>query len=76
MRHIVTEWSAAEDLRPASGGVKPEDINGARVWRQVAYFEWDGVQSYTRLTIVQHGDKTWIDHGRIYPVVFNDEDGA
>lgn len=76
MRRIVTDWSPAEDLRPASGLVSPEQTEEGRVWRQITYFEWDGLPSYTQLTIWEDGDSIFIDHGRVWPVIVNDEDGG
>lgn len=76
MRRPVTDWSPAEDLRPANGAAKPHETAGVKVWYQLAYFEWDGLPSYTQLTIREEPDKTVIDHGRIWPVVKDEDDGA
>lgn len=63
----VTEWSPAEDLRPAAGATKPDETQrGKKIWRQLTFFEWDGLPSYTQLLIVEDNGKTTIDHGRIW----------
>lgn len=74
MRRLVSEWSPAEDLRPAQGVSEPEVTSRGKVWRQVAYFEWDGLPSYTQIIIREVGDQTFVDHGRVWPVA--EDDGA
>lgn len=73
---MATEWSPAEDLRPALPLLREQPEHTARgdVWTQIVVFPWPA-PGYTQMTIRDCSGEFLIGHGRVYPLTLED-DGA
>lgn len=75
----MSEWSPAEDLRPAISLLKdqPEKTSRGDVWTQVVCFNWPA-PGWTYMTIRQCSGDYLLGHGRVYEIPKPDEneDGA
>lgn len=73
----MADWSPGEDLRPAIPLVRqqPELTAKGYVWTQIVVFPWPA-PGYTQMTIRDCGNQLLIGHGRVYPLVVEEEDGA
>ena len=75
---MASDWTPAEDLRPASSLLKiqPEKTARGSVWTQIVVFNWPA-PGYTQMTIREVGGDYLIGHGRVYEIPKADgEDGA
>jgi hypothetical protein len=74
---VMSDWSPAEDLRPAIPLLKeqPEKSPRGDVWTQVVVFPWPA-PGYTQMTIRDCSGEYRIGHGRVYPLDIEAEDGA
>jgi hypothetical protein len=65
----MTDWSPAEDCRPAMPNVKPQPERTGRglVWTMLVFFDWPS-RGYTQMTVRDVNEQFIFDHGRIYPI--------
>jgi hypothetical protein len=75
----MADVSIDEDRKPGSQllRVQPEITPRGRVWTQRIFIDYPGVgPSHTLLMIRDDGGDYHVDHGRIYSVKTEHEDGA
>lgn len=73
---MASDWSPAEDLRPAIAFNRKQPERTARgdVWTQIVVFPWPA-PGWTQMTIRDCSGEYLIGHGRVYPLTIED-DGA
>jgi hypothetical protein len=73
----MSDWSFAEDMRPAVPLLKeqPEKTPRGDVWTQIVCFNWPA-PGYTQMTLRDCAGDLLIGHGRVYEIPKSDEDGA
>ena len=74
----MSDWSYAEDMRPAVPlmKVQPERTARGDVWTQIVVFNWPA-PGYTQLRIRECAGDLLIGHGRVYQITMPEtEDGA
>ena len=73
----MSDWSPAEDLRPAMQMTKDQPEKSARglVWTQLVAFNWPA-PGWTYMTIRDCAGDVLIGHGRVYALPADEDDGA
>lgn len=79
MNAVMSDWSFAEDMRPAVALMKiqPEHTARGKVWTQLVAFNWPA-PGYTQMTIREVSGDYLLGHGRVYeiPKPDGEDDGA